>query len=153
MVEEDEYRSTYKSINEPHCVFEKTILSGRCTCLYATRFFLADREGVRCESQPYLRRCGNLLELLRTKARFALRLTSTVGALPHTKELQVQIGGLTGLMAALKKSPTVTAQTCDIAALVERSEAVYGALENLPFPEIIKSVVNYSGRRRRPTDK
>ncbi len=150
MVDEEEYRSTYKAINERRCAFEKAVLSGRCTCLYAMRFFLADREGVQCESRRQLERCTRLLDLLRTKARFALKLTSTAGALPHTKDIQVQIGGLTGLTMALKKQQPIPGSPCEIAALVEQGQATYGALENFPFQEIMKSIVSYAGRRRRP---
>lgn len=153
MVEEDEFRSTYQAINERRCVFEKAILSGHCTCIHATRIYLADREGVRCASERRLERCTRLLVLLRANARFALKLTVAGDALPHTKEIQVQNGGMTGLMATLDSTPARPAEPCDITGLVDRGEAVYGALENFPFQEIMKSIVSYQGRRRRHADK
>jgi hypothetical protein len=153
MVDEDEYRSTYRAINTRRCVFEKAILSGRCTCIHSRRILLADREGIRCESLPELERCTRLLELLRDNARFTLKSLGGTGPLPHTKEIQVQIGGLAGLRDVLDDDLPAKNSPCEITALVKTGESVYGALENLPFQEIMKSIASYTGRRRRPARK
>ena len=70
MVEENEYRSAYHAVNRRRCAFEKAVLSHRCGCVCSTRFYLADREGVSCDSQEFHRRCTRFLTLLREKARF-----------------------------------------------------------------------------------
>jgi hypothetical protein len=139
MVEEDQYRKTYNSINERRCVFEKAILTRCCGCACAARFYLADREGVACEAAPAHNRCSHLLRLLRENARFALKVPVIGGELPHAKELKVQNGGLLGLQHVLR--PDLHAQTViDVSGLA--------TLEQLPFREIVKSVVAYEGRRR-----
>lgn len=153
MVEEDEYRSTYKAINRRRCEFEKAITSRHCSCVHATRFFLADREGVSCESPRMLENCKTFLQLLRAKAQFALKLTATSEILPHAKEIKVQNGGIQGLSEALHRNSTDCEGKFEIAGLIKRGEATYGSLENMPFQEIVKSVVSYEGRRRRPDRK
>ncbi len=147
MVEEDKFRATYKRINERMCVFEKAILSRRCACLCATRFYLADREGVACDSAPAHRRCLRLIVLLRENAKFALKLKAIDGELPHGKELKIQNGGLLGLQRVLR--PDLSADTVvDVAGLATLGERTYGSLEELPYREIVKTVVAFEGRRR-----
>ena len=99
-MEEKAYKDTYDSINERRCVFEKTINSRRCTCKQSQRFHLADREGIACKSTTGNALCIEFLNSMRSKARFALHLTSADGPLPHTKEIKVQTGGLLGLQGA-----------------------------------------------------
>ena len=147
MVEENEYRSTYHSVNRRRCVFEKVILTRRCACACSTRFYLADREGISCDSATAQRRCGCFLELLRENARFALKITSLQGELPHAKEIKVQNGGLLGLQRILR--PDLGADNvADIVKLTTLGEKTFGSLEQFPFREIVKSIVSFEGRRR-----
>ena len=150
MVEEDEYRSTYREVNERRCVFEKAVLSHRCACICSTRFYLADREGIRCDSVTALQRCKRLSQLLHDSARFALGLSSIEGELPHTKEIKVQTGGLLGLQKVLRPALAESGEVGDIAGLVACGEKTWGSLEALPFSEIVKSITAFEGRRRRP---
>ncbi|HHH43322.1 MAG TPA: hypothetical protein ENK49_04220 [Gammaproteobacteria bacterium] len=147
MVEEDEYRSTYNHINERRCVFEKAVLSHRCACALSTRFYLADREGIACDSDTAYRRCARLISLLRENARFALKVTSLEGKLPHAREIKVQNGGLLGLQRLLRPDLD-TDQVTDISALTTLGESTYGSLEQFPYREIVKSIVAFEGRRR-----
>ncbi|HHJ17356.1 MAG TPA: hypothetical protein ENJ80_11740 [Gammaproteobacteria bacterium] len=147
MVEEDEYCSTYHSVNRRRCVFEKAVLTRRCSCLCSTRFYLADREGIACDSAPAHERCSRLLELLRENARFALKITSLDSELPHAKEIRVQNGGLLGLQRVLR--PELDDSTVvDIAALTLLGVSTYGTLEQFPFQKIVKSIADFEGRRR-----
>ncbi len=147
MVEEDQYRSTYKHVNERRCAFEKAVLSHRCSCSCSARFYLADREGIACDSGKAHARCEKLVHLLRENAKFALKLSSLEGELPHAKEIKVQNGGLLGLQHVLRPDLT-TGSVVDIAGLTTLGEHTYGALEALPFREIVKSIVSFEGRRR-----
>jgi hypothetical protein len=148
MVEEDEYRSTYRSVNQRRCVFEKAILTRRCACSCSVRFYLADREGVSCDSADNHQLCHSLLDLLREKARFAIRATTAPGEeLPHAKEIKVQNGGLLGLQRILRPDQGVTSIT-DICGLTRLGERTFGSLEEFPFREIIKSIAGFEGRRR-----
>jgi hypothetical protein len=147
MVEEDQYRSTYRSVNKRRCVFEKAMLSGRCACMCASRFYLADREGVACNAAQAHKRCSQLIQLLRESAKFALKVTSIDGELPHAKEIKVQNGGLLGLQRVLR--PDLNARNViDIAGLATLGERTFGSLERFPYREIVKSIVAFEGRRR-----
>ncbi len=149
MVEEDEFRSIYHTINERRCAFEKAILSRHCACLHATRFYLADREGVSCESEAANTRCKTLLELLRKSARFALKLTTIESQLPHNKEIKVQNGGMSGLQSVLYPQLSSRTDVEDIAGLLAYGVKVYGSLGNFPFQKITLYIARHQGRKRR----
>jgi hypothetical protein len=147
MVEENEYRSTYKSINKRRCVFEKAVLSRRCSCACSTRFYLADREGISCDSADAHERCNRFIMLLRENAKFALKITSLEGELPHAKEIKVQNGGLLGLQRALRPNLSID-NVADVAGLISLGVNTYGLLEQFPYQEIVKSIAKFEGRRR-----
>ena len=148
MVEEDEYRSTYHSVNERRCVFEKAILNHSCGCTFSIHFYLADREGIACDSATAHQRCSHLISLLRKNARFALKITTLEGELPHAMEIKVQSGGLLGLQQLLRPDPGKNSVMADVAALASLGESTYGSLEQLPYQDIVKSIVSFEGRRR-----
>ena len=152
-MDETEYRQTYRAVNEQRCIFEKAINARRCTCSLSQRFNLADREGVACSSAAGANRCKHLLELLRKNAKFALQMTNVPGPLPHAKEVKVQIGGLLGLQKLLDPSLLDEALVHDINGLAETALQQYQTLENLPYSEIVKSVVTFEGRPRRQSRK
>ena len=152
-MDETEYRQTYHEVNERRCVFEKAINARRCTCNLSQRFNLADREGVSCSSESGCIRCKQLLTLLRDNARFALQMTSVPGPLPHAKEVKVQIGGMLGVQKLIHPDMTNDELVHDINGLTEAAIQQYHSLGDLPYSEIVKSVVNYEGRLRRRSQK
>ena len=149
-MDENEYKNTYNAINQLRCVFEKAILSRRCDCALSTRFYLADREGISCSSAKAQSICQALLQQLRKNAMFALKVTHIGGPLPHAKEIKVQNGGVFGLQHALYPKMANDEHVADIQAVVTDALDRYGGLEELPYPEIIKAIVAFEGRRRRP---
>lgn len=149
MVDETEFRSTYRSINELQCAFEKAILSRRSDCSRCSRFHLADREGVGCSAESARALCADLLEQLRHNAVFVLKLTHVQGPLPHAKEIRVQNGGLLGLQRLLLSGASEAERVQDIHGLVRMARDRYGDLNQLPYSQIIQSVASFEGRARR----
>jgi hypothetical protein len=125
------------------------VLAQRCACRHARRFCLADREGVACGSQAANNRCREVLEALRANARFALQMTAVHGPLPHAKEIKVQSGGMRGLRAVLHPEQDHSTAVEDVAGLTQRALERFGALDNLPFEQIVQHIVRFEGRRRR----
>jgi hypothetical protein len=147
-MEENQYRDTYHSINPLRCVFEKSINSRRCQCSIAERFNLADREGVRCTVDLAQKRCQVLLETLRNKAIFAMRLTRIDGALPHGKEVKVQTGGLLGLQQLVSGQEQQT-EVADIHRVISQAIEKYSSIDDFPYDEIVKQITRFEGRRKR----
>jgi len=142
------FRRTYRSINERYCPYEKSILTTNCDCSRAKRFCIAEREGVNCGSDEAQTRCLELLELLRAQARFALKTTDEQAALPHSKAMRVQIGGLRGLHAILAPHEPIPEKIEDIGGIVAMACKRFGRLCDLPFQPIIQQIAAYKGRRR-----
>ncbi len=149
-MDENEYRATYHDINKRRCVFEKAINSRICGCEKSNRFNLADREGVTCGTQSGQALCEELIQHLRHNAKFALRLPRINGPLPHANEIRVQNGGLLGLRKVLFKEHQNQPSVEDIHGLIKQAIAQHGTLDEIPYHEIVKSVLSYHVRRRRP---
>jgi len=146
-VDEQEYRNAYDSIASVRCVFEKALTNNHARCACARHFWLADREGYACKSGDAAQKCGELLDILREKSRFVLKIQQAGGPLPHNMELRVQAGGLQGLRAYFADGST--GRIADVNALVQRAFSRFSDFRSLPFEEIMQSVARFSGRKRR----
>lgn len=148
-MDQDAFRDTYNAVNERRCPYEKSILTGNCACARAKRFCIAEREGVRCATDDAQARCLAFLEHLRLQARFALRTTEGQAALPHAKAMRVQVGGLRGVRAALAGDDTVepSSPVEDVDGLLHAAVDRFGALDALPYGQIIQQIAAYKGRQ------
>ena len=149
-MEEREYREIYSAINERRCPYEKAINSRRCNCSQSRRFNLANREGVACKSEAGNLLCNDLLNIMRQKARFSLHVTHATSPLPHAKEIKVQVGGLLGLQKLLNPQAANASTVGDIYGLANTALGHYLSLSELPFAEIVQSIVIFEGREKRP---
>ncbi len=148
-MDEEQYRQMYHLLNQQQCVFEKTINARRANCSCSTRFNLAEREGIACNSPARYQHCLALLQQLRKNAAFALHLTHIDGQQPHANEIKLQAGGLSGLEdIVLERDPTA-ADMNDINGLLSTAEQQFGQIEKLPYAEIVKAIVRFKGRQRR----
>lgn len=155
-MEEDQYKSTYNELASVRCVFEKALVSHQANhqakCSLAKHFCLADREGYSCDNAASSEKCREVLRKLREKSTFVLKLHEISGPLPHNMEIRVQAGGMMGLAKLVEEgaedkqeSPVLD----DISHIISSAMQKYGALDKLPYSEIIQSVVQFQGRRRR----
>jgi len=160
-MDEDQYRSAYKEMNPTRCYFEKLLLLRYGNCEQAKKLFLAEREAFACNSEDAQQQCLQLLERLRTNARFSLQITQAEGPLPHAKEIKVQVGGLFGLQQLLdNKNPTQTEVLLDedakfgqqaqkhapiqnIFTTVSEAVTLYHDLDSIPYNEVVKSIINF----------
>ena len=160
-MDEDQYRSTYKEMNPNRCYFEKLLLLRYGNCIEAKKLFLAEREAYACNSETAQKQCFELLERLRSNARFSLQITQVDGQLPHAKEIKVQVGGLFGLQQLLaNENLTQTDILLDddakfgeqaqkhapienILATINEAVEQFKSLDNIPYNEIVKSIINF----------
>jgi hypothetical protein len=147
IVEEHEFKSTYREIAGTRCEFEKALTNNKAQCALARHFWLADREGYACKSEEAAAKCRDLLIRLRENSRFILKLQQTGVSLPHNMEIRVQAGGLSGISSLV--TPGQTDKIADISALVAQAEAEFSGLGNLPYGQIVQSISRYQGRRSR----
>ncbi len=154
-MDQDAFRQTYHEVNERFCAFEKAILTQQCQCSEAQIFCIAEREGVHCNSDAGQQQCLQLLEVLRTRARFALRATpeERTNLLPHGKAIRIQVGGLRGLHTALNPGRPVPPRIENVIDLVNRSIKHFGSLDKLPFSLIMQQISAYQSRVRSHRNK
>lgn len=148
-MDKDKLDDAYHEINQRPCVFEKALLTRRCGCSKARRFWLAEREGIGCEAATAELRCRSLLERMKQSARFALQLQSSDAPLPHAKALRLQTGGLLGLQRLLRGDAVIGKDIQDVDGLVSDALARYGDLSALPYAEMLRDVAAFTARRRR----
>lgn len=146
-MEENEYRSAYKSLNPHKCVFEKAINSRRSRCDVSERFNLADREGVACADGLLLKRCEQYLQTMRENARFSLQLTQIPGPLPHAKEIRVQLASVIELNRILRSENTETLP--NIRDLIATAINEYGSIDDFPYPQLTKAISQFESRKKR----
>jgi hypothetical protein len=146
-VEENEYKSTYKTLTTIRCVFEKALTNHRASCHLSKHFCLADREGYACQNEQAASRCRDVLEKIREKSAFVLKLHDVDAPLPHNMEIRVQVGGLTGLVKTVVEGDEPEKSDIDNAmtAAIEH----FGSVDKLPYSEIMQSVVKFQGRCKR----
>lgn len=144
-MDEHEYKAVYTSIASASCLFEKSILALKLTCVQSSRKNIAEREVVTCLSNACRARCDDWLCLIREKSQFALHLADTTEPLPHAKELKVQVGGIRGLDSVLgQASIDVNLGVSEVLqAAVER----FGRLEAVPFTQVVQAVAQFKGRK------
>lgn len=145
-MDEKEYRSAYQNVNPIRCVYEKAINSRICNCSKATRFNLADREGVSCNVASAQQSCEELLTILREKARFTLQLNQVAEKLPHNAEMKIQNGGVKGMIKILNEEAI---GEDDIALVVTQMITKFGSIAEFPYSEIVRDISAYQSRKRR----
>lgn len=149
-MDEDKYRETYRTVNPLQCPFEKTLNSRRCQCSKMEKIHLADRECVGCLNKEAWQNCRDFLELLRSNAKFALKLTEAEDPLPHGKEIKVQNGSIIGLDKLFNPENT---DKPNIYRLLNHALAKYNKFENLPLDQLMQSIVNFKARETRKDKK
>lgn len=150
IMDEDKYRETYRSVNPLQCPFEKTLNSRRCTCDKMDKIHLADREVVGCKNKLAWQNCHNFLELLRSNAKFALKLTEVEEPLPHGKEIKVQNGSVIGLQKLFNPE---NEDKPNIYRLLNQALNQYQEFENLPLDQLMQSIVRFKARATRKDKK
>jgi len=138
-MDETAYRQALKAAIPRNCPFEKTILTHCAACSEAEKHNIAEREVVSCKSSLAHDRCDRLRELLRKNFVFALGNLHIDGPLPHAQEMRMQCGGMRGIQFLLDGGDEVN----NVSELLAMAVKKYGALEELPFSEIVQRAKAY----------
>jgi len=146
-MDENNYRSTYREINELPCAFEKALLQQCCQCHLARHFNLAERIGVACTVKVAHEQCREFLAIMHEKSVFALHFPlPETGKLPHAKEIKIQCGSVNGLLALARPDEN----NKDVNVLLVKTTTRFSGLDKLPYEQIVRDVASFEGRKRRP---
>jgi hypothetical protein len=125
------------------CVFGKAMLAQSATCERAERRAEGEQLHVVCTSPVAHTNCGTLAALLQERSRFALRLPAPGRPLMHAQALRLQCGGLAALHRVLGDEGGRDAHRAVVAA-----QQRYGSLADLPWAELVASLVAWQPPRR-----
>jgi hypothetical protein len=125
------------------CVFTKALLAHGARCELAYRGTVGECDLVSCSSVVARLNCSTLAALLRERSTFALRLPRNGAPLEHAKALRLQCGGLGGLKQVLQAGDP------DVHTMVRDAQERWGSLLDLPWGELVASVVAWQPRRPR----
>ncbi len=149
-MEEQEFKQAYREVNPQPCPFEKAVLSYRCGCEKHQRVFIAEREGVACQSQAAQSICQQVHVHLQKNAQFALKLPDLTQPLPHAKAMKLQCGGLVGLQQNLADSvPQSIHEVNNIYSLIREAVKIYQTIAQFPYSQIVKFIVHYQVRKHK----
>lgn len=143
---EDAYREARQSVIALVCPFERALLSRCVVCFKARRLLLAEREAISCTEERACSLCQAFHAALHDNARFALHVEPHQ-PWPFGKEIRAQCGGVRGLAETLGREPGLPA---DVALLVNEGLLEFGDIGQFPYSEIMRAVVHYEPRPRRP---
>ena len=143
---EDAYKLARKAYIEHSCPFERALLSRCVGCGRSRKLNLAEREAIACGDPTVREHCLTFYRALHENAQFALKV-SPDAPWPFGKEIRAQCGGVQGLAEALGGAGD---DTTDVAATVLAGQAHFGDCAEFPYSEIMRAVVHYEPRKRRP---
>jgi hypothetical protein len=143
---EDAYKLARKAYIEYSCPFERALLSRCVGCSRSRKLNLAEREAIACGDAAVRDHCLTFYRALHDNAQFALKINPDA-PWPFGKEIRAQCGGVLGLAEAVE---AVSDTTTDIADTVLLANARFGSSEAFPYSEIMRAVVHYEPRKRRP---
>jgi hypothetical protein len=143
---EDAYKLARKAYIEHSCPFERALLSRCVGCGRSRKLNLAEREAIACGDPVVREHCLTFYQSLHENAQFALKINPDA-PWPFGKEIRAQCGGVRGLAEALD---CASDETTDIAATVLRGGEHFGGSDTFPYSEIMRAVVHYEPRKRRP---
>ena len=143
---EDAYKLARKAYIEFSCPFERALLSRCVSCARSRKLNLAEREAIACGDPGVREHCLTFYQALHENAQFALKINPDA-PWPFGKEIRAQCGGVRGLSAALDGAAD---DATDIAATVLQGKERFGETADFPYSEIMRAVVHYEPRKRRP---
>jgi hypothetical protein len=143
---EDAYKLARKAYIEHSCPFERALLSRCVGCARSRKLNLAEREAIACGDPEVREHCLAFYQSLHENAQFALKINPDA-PWPFGKEIRAQCGGVLGLAEALGGGSD---DATDVAATVLQGRKRFGDCAEFPYSEIMRAVVHYEPRKRRP---
>jgi hypothetical protein len=143
---EGAYKLARQAYIEHSCPFERALLSRCVSCGRSRKLNLAEREAIACGDPGVREFCLTFYQALHENAQFALK-TSPDAPWPFGKEIRAQCGGVRGLSAVLDGPGD---ETTDVAAAVLQGRERFASCDQFPYSEIMRAVVHYEPRKRRP---
>ena len=129
------------------CPFGSTLVAETCHCVHADQVVRRGGAEIVCQDEAAYGRCIELFQHLRDVALPEFEVEDDLTTMPHSVLQKIQFGGLLGLQQLIAEQPTDT--VADIAELLDTLETKFGALDGLPYNELVSTITEYKLKRRR----
>ncbi len=133
---------------ENKCAFSQTLISGQFACAHAEPVVRRGGAEIACRSTAAAQRCAVLMQCLKEVALPAFGVEDDLLSMPHSVLVRIQFGGLLGVQRLLAAAGSNADSVPDIRALVEKVQDKFGALEAIPYAEIVADMTGFKPRRR-----
>lgn len=148
MVDETAFRQAQRFANLQPCTFAKAILARCCSCSRVEKHYVAERESIVCTDASARLSCLSLHRLLQHNSTFALKHIHDDVPFTHAQEMKLQCGGLMGLQYAVDGAEA----DVDVVSLIDSACRKFGALETLPYSQVVQSIASFRIRKRHNTE-
>jgi hypothetical protein len=132
---------------EQICPFGSTLVTETCHCVHADQVVRRGGAEIVCQAEAAYVRCTELFQHLKKIALPEFEVEDDLTTMPHSVLQKIQFGGLIGLQQL--STGQVTDTVADIASLLDALETKWGALDELPYSELVPSITQYKLKRRR----
>ena len=152
IMDDEQYRQTREAIDSPPCLYGKAVQYGYFMCQHAHSITLGEREAMHCQHMQGYANCKEYYFLSLEKSGFALGTTPLPAHLTFNKAMQVQIGGLQGVMniagVAESEGPSKKpVPAADIANCFRRLKATTADFKHLNFSRVVPYIQRFSLRK------
>lgn len=127
------------------CPFSAPQIKGEFACKLGQEVTRRDGVNVLCQSTDAHRQCCDLYEHLKQVGLPAFDITEA-SQVPHSVYIKIQYGGLLGLQSLLGNKQQ---KIDDISMLIERLQACYGTITQVPCRKVQADIVSHKLRHRR----
>jgi hypothetical protein len=132
---------------EQICPFGSTLVTETFHCVHADQVVRRGGAEIVCQNVAAYVRCTTLFHKLKDVALPEFDVEDDLTTMPHSVLQKIQFGGLLGLQQLTigQASDTIA----DIASLVDALEKKLGALDDLPYNDLVSFITEYKLKRRR----
>lgn len=121
-------------------------MAGEAGCTLARRRPRGEIDAILCASPVAHAHCATLLQQLRSRSRFALRLPGPDALIPHVQAMRLQCGGALALARELGHD-----RPQDLHDIVAEARQRWGDLASIPYEPIVRSLAAWQPKRRSET--
>lgn len=133
-------------MSAPKCPYQNLIISEEFACHLGQAVTARNTPQIHCRSEPALDLCRRIYDHFKAVGLPALGMEDDLATTPHSVYVKIQGGGLRGLQERLDTGPP--SGTPDIHGLIQAATGGGEQTDQLPYAELIPSMLAQQSRRR-----
>ena len=131
------------------CPFSATLVKNDFACRHATQVIRRGGTEFACRSEQAHTRCRQLYEHSKQAALPAFGVEDDLTQMPQSVPVKIQFGSLLGLQRIMGDRAPGGDRIEDIDALVAAAISYYGAIDSVPYDQLVTNITSWKLSRRR----